>query len=67
MDENLRETAELPEGGETVVPKAAEPEATSPRRRVSVLNPAPTTRAASSSGFPSARRRASCFCAETIL
>ncbi len=33
MDENLRETAELPEGGETAVPKAAEPEADEPKTK----------------------------------
>ena len=33
MDENLREAAELPEGGEAVVPKAAEPEADEPKTK----------------------------------
>lgn len=33
MDENLREAAELPEGGETAVPKAAEPEADEPKTK----------------------------------
>ena len=33
MDENLRKTAEFPEGGETAVPKAAEPEADEPKTK----------------------------------
>lgn len=62
MDENLRETTELPESGETALNEENEPETKSIRFVPSAYDPRGT-----SSGFPSARRRGSSCSATTIL
>lgn len=62
MDENLRETTELPGSGGTAPNEGNEPETKSIRFVPSAYDPA-----ASSSGFLSARRRGSSCSATTIL
>ena len=61
MDENLREATEFPEKNETTAAEADEPKTKSIHFKVSAI------RAASSNGFPSARRSVSCSCAEMNL